>query len=153
MMSERASQHKYILEKAKRYCAYQERSVFELKNKLYEWKLRPEAVQKVINTLEDENYLNEERFARVFAGGKFRIKKWGRNKIMAELRAKKIPDLIIQIGLEEIDEYEYIKVLRETIEKKKSSFENTERAEVKQKIINFVLSRGFERHLIAKYFH
>ena len=54
---------------------------------------------------------------------KFRIKKWGRNKIIAELRARKIPELIIQIGLEEIDEYEYIKVLRETIEKKKSSFD------------------------------
>ena len=95
--------YNYILDKARRYCAYQERCVFDLKNKLYEWKVRPDVSARIINTLEEENYLNEERFARVFAGGKFRIKKWGRNKIMAELRARKIPDLIIQIGLDEID--------------------------------------------------
>ena len=151
MPAKETLQHKYILGKAKNYCAYQERSVFEMKNKLFEWKLRPDAIQKVINILEEENYLNEQRFARVFAGSKFRIKKWGRNKIIAELRARRVPDLMIQIGLEEINEYEYIKVLRETIEKKKLSFDNPDSTEVKQKIYNFALSRGFERFLILKH--
>lgn len=151
MTTKGKSQHNYILEKAKSYCAYQERSVFEVKKKLHEWKVRPEVAQKIIISLEKENYLNEERFARVFAGGKFRIKKWGRNKIMAELRARRIPDLIIQISLDEIDEYEYIKVLRDIIEKKKSSFDNNESIEVKKKIFNFALSKGFERHLIFKH--
>lgn len=151
MSVKKASEHKYIYDKAKSYCAYQERSVFELKNKLFEWKVRPEIAARVIHAMEEENYLNEERFARVFAGGKFRIKKWGRNKIIAELRAKRIPELIIQIGLEEIDEYEYIKVLRETIEKKKSSFINCDDISTLDKIYKFVLSKGFERHLIIKY--
>ncbi len=151
MSGKRASHHKYIFEKAKSYCAYQERSVFEVKNKLHEWKVRPEVAQKIINALVAENYLDEERFARVFAGGKFRIKKWGRNKIMAEMRARRIPDLIIQIGLEEIDEYEYIKVLCDTIEKKKSHLKNADSVEAKRKCYNFVLSRGFERHLILKH--
>ena len=152
MTTIKASHYKYIYGKAKNYCAYQERSVFDVKNKLYEWKVRPEVAQKVINSLEEENYLNEERFARVFAGGKFRIKKWGRNKIIAELRKKRIPDLIIQISLDEIDEYEYEKVLQEIINNKKLTFEEPENYNNKHKILNFALSKGYERHLIQKYF-
>ena len=113
--------------------------------------MRQEVVQKIIKTLEQENYLDEERFARVFAGGKFRIKRWGRNKIMAELRARRIPELIVQIGLDEIDEHEYIKTLRQLIEKKSSTFDDPEEKEIKNKIYKFALSRGFERHLILKY--
>ncbi len=150
MSGKRTSHYQYIFERAKSFCAYQERSVFEVKNKLHEWKVRPEVAQKIIKTLETENYLNEERFARVFAGGKFRIKKWGRNKIMAEMRARRVPDLIIQIGLDEIDEDEYIKVLCDTIEKKKTHLKNVDSVETKRKLYNFVLSRGFERHLILK---
>ena len=125
----------------------------EVKKKLYEWKVRPEVSQKIITTLEEENYLDEERFARVFAGGKFRIKKWGRNKIIAELRARRIPELIVQIGLEEIDEYEYIKTLRSLIEKKRSTFDDPNDITNRNKIYKFVLSRGFERHLILQNLH
>ncbi|MCK4568693.1 MAG: RecX family transcriptional regulator [Bacteroidales bacterium] len=151
MTENKAMQTKYIFEKAKHYCTYQERSVFEVKNKLQAWNVRPEVALKVIKSLEEENYLNEERFARVFAGGKFRIKKWGRNKIIAELRAKRIPDLIIQIGLDEIDEYEYEKALRAVIEKKRSSFDSPESYINRNKIYNFVLSKGYEKYLILKY--
>ena len=146
-----SSEYKYVYEKARSYCAYQERCVSEVKKKLYEWKVRPEVSQKIITTLEEENYLDEERFARVFAGGKFRIKKWGRNKIIAELRARRIPDLIVQIGLEEIDEYEYIRTLKSLIEKKRSTFSDPKDIINRNKIYKFVLSRGFERHLILKY--
>lgn len=125
--------------------------MFEVKNKLYLWKVRPEVARKIIKSLEEENYLNEERFARVFAGGKFRIKKWGRNKIIAGLRAKRIPDPVIQIGLDEIDEYQYEKTLQEVIEKKKSSMDDPKSFNNKNKIYNFVLSRGYEKHLILKY--
>ena len=143
--------HTYVYEKARSYCAYQERCVWEVKNKLFEWKVRPEVAQKIINTLEEENYLNEERFARVFAGGKFRIKKWGRNKIISELRARRIPELIVQIGLEEIDEYEYEKTLHSLIEKKSKEFDNPKELVNRNKIYKFVLSRGFERNLIMKH--
>ncbi len=151
MAGQKTNTPEYIFDKARRYCAYQERSVADLKKKLYEWKVRPEAARKIINRLEQENYLNEERFARMFAGGKFRIKKWGRNRIIAELRARQIPELVIQIGLEEIDEYEYIKTLRQIIEKKKTSFDDPECVSSKNKIYNFALSKGFEKHLILKY--
>ena len=146
-----SSEYKYVYEKARGYCAYQERCVSEVKKKLYEWKVRPDVSQKIITTLEEENYLDEERFARVFAGGKFRIKKWGRNKIIAELRARRIPELIVQIGLEEIDEYEYIKTLRSLIEKKRSTFDDPGDITNRNKIYKFVLSRGFERHLILQH--
>ncbi|MBE9485310.1 MAG: RecX family transcriptional regulator [Bacteroidetes bacterium] len=151
MSAPKTTHTKYIFEKAKHYCAYQERSVFEVKNKLYLWKVRPEVARKIIKSLEEENYLNEERFARVFAGGKFRIKKWGRNKIIAGLRAKKIPDPIIQIGLDEIDEYQYERTLQEVIEKKKSSMDDQESFNNRNKIFIFALSRGYEKHLILKY--
>ena len=146
-----SSEYKYVYEKARGYCAYQERCVSEVKKKLYEWKVRPDVSQKIITTLEEENYLDEERFARVFAGGKFRIKKWGRNKVIAELRARRIPELIVQIGLEEIDEFEYIKTLRSLIEKKRSLFDDPDDITNRNKIYKFVLSRGFERHLILQH--
>jgi len=150
-MADHSDKSTYLLNKARRYCAYQERCVYDLKKKLFEWKVRPEVANRIINTLEEENYLNEERFARVFAGGKFRIKKWGRNKIMAELRARKIPDLIIQIGLDEIDEHEYVKVLKDTIDKKISELGEIKSAGNKRKLYNFVLNRGFEEHLVLKF--
>ena len=126
--------HTYIFDRAKRYCSYQERCVWEVKNKLFEWKVRPEVAREIIKALEEENYLDEERYARVFAGGKFRIKKWGRNKISAELRARRIPELIIQIGLDEIDDHEYIRILRQLIEKKSLSLNNPEETASKNKI-------------------
>ena len=153
MTGGRDSKHRYIYDKARSYCAYQERSVFDVKKKLNEWKVRPEITARVIRSLEKENYLNEERFARVYAGGKFRIKKWGRNKIIAELRARRVPEIIIQIGLEEIDENEYDKTLKEVIEKKSAAFSDPQSLDVKKKILNFVLSRGFEKHLILEKLH
>lgn len=125
--------------------------MFELKNKLHEWNVRPEVADKIIITLEAENYLDEERFARVFAGGKFRMKKWGKNKIIAELRIKKVPELIIQIGLDEIDEFEYLKALRKIIEKKKAEFSEPDSFKNRNKIYNYLASRGYEKHLILKY--
>jgi len=141
----------YLYARVRSFCSYQERSVQEVRKKLLEWKVRPEVAAKIIRTLGEENYLNEERFARMFAGGKFRMRKWGRNRIMAELRARQIPELTIQIGLEEIDEHEYIKTLQMLIDKKKSSIDHPDSASGRNKIYNFVLSKGFERHLILKY--
>jgi len=140
----------YILEKSRRFCAYQERCIFDLKKKLYEWKVRPVVMQKIVSALEDEDYLNEERFARVFTSGKFRIKKWGRNKIKAGLRGRRISDQSIQLGLDEIDEQEYLEVLEDILEKKRTQIERGECTDVKRKLYNFALSRGFESHLVMK---
>ena len=141
----------YIFEKAKHYCAYQERCVFEMKKKLLDWNVKPEVADKIIVMLEKENYLDEERFARVFTGGKFRIKKWGKNKIISELRMRKLPELIIQIGLDEINEYEYLKTLKQIIGKKRAEFSDPDSFENRNKIYRFVVSKGYEKYLVLKY--
>ena len=110
--------HQYLLTKCQKYCSYQERSIFEVKTKLHEWKSQPKIADKIIIQLIDDNYLNEERFAKSFSVGKFRNKRWGKNKIIYELRKKQIPDLVIQIGLAEINDDEYFQTLKEIISKK-----------------------------------
>lgn len=150
MSGTKNTQEQNLLEKARKYCAYQERSAFDLKEKLYEWNAGSELTRKIIKTLETENYLNDERFARVFTGGKFRMKKWGRNKIIAGLRAKRIPEKIIYKSLEEIDENEYGKTLRLLVSKKKEKFKAPLSAEDKNKIYNSMLRKGYESALIAK---
>src|SRR5215467_3120575 len=95
------------LQKAKHYCAYQERSHFEAKEKLYSFGLHKQEVELVLSQLIEENYLNEERFAIRFASGKFRMKHWGRIKIKYELKQKQVSEYCIKAALKEIDEEEY----------------------------------------------
>ena len=83
--------------KAEHYCAYQERSQQEVRDKLYEWGLWPDAVENIISELISNNFLNEERFAKAYAQGKFNQKGWGRIKIKQALKLKKVPD-ILKIG-------------------------------------------------------
>lgn len=151
MVMGKAFRSNYIFEKAKRYCAYQERSVLEVNRKLKEWKVKSNKADKIIHMLLEENFLNEERFARIYASGKFRIKKWGKLKITAQLRARNIPDNIILQALEEINEEDYINTLISVIEKKKLRLKDPDGLPARNKVINYALSRGFEKHLIFKY--
>src|SRR5688500_741234 len=107
----RITDQKQALIKARNYCAYQERCQQEVRDKLYEWGLWPEAVENIIVELITDNFLNEERFATTFAGGKFRIKKWGRVKIKLELKKRKISEYCIKQAMKEIDEKDYLKTL------------------------------------------
>jgi regulatory protein len=145
------SGHVYILDKARHYCACQERCIYDVEMKMKQWKVRPALAAGIIKKLEEENFLNEERFARAFAGGKFRMKKWGRNKIIAALRAKKISGPAIQNALEDIDEQEYLKVLKKLIAEKKEKLSEPESIAAKNKIYNFAISRGFESPLILQH--
>ncbi len=101
------------------YCAYQERSHQEVKSKLYDLGVRPNDVEEIITHLIVEGYLNEERFAKAFAGGKFRLKNWGRIKIVQRLEAKGLTPNCINAGLKEIDETAYMETLEELIRKKR----------------------------------
>jgi len=107
---------KQALIKAESYCAYQERCQQELRDKLYSWGLHEIQVENVIADLIASNFINEERFAKAYAGGKFRIKKWGRVKISIELKRRKISAYCIKKGLAEIEEEEYIKTLQKVAE-------------------------------------
>lgn len=103
--------------KAESYCAYQERSQFEIRNKLYEWGLHQKNVEEIISELIKLNFLNEERFALAYSLGKFRIKGWGKNKIRQGLKLKRIPDKLIIKSLKEINEDDYLLMLTKILKK------------------------------------
>ncbi len=134
--------------KAQHYCAYQERSQQEVRNKLYDWGLHREDVENVIVELLEQNFINEERFAVLFAGGKFRIKKWGRVKIKNELKARKISPYCIRKALEAIDDDQYILTLKNLIEKKTSLTKEKNAFKKFAKVATFIISKGFEPELV-----
>ena len=139
------------LQKLRHYCAYQERSHREVKEKLYSFGLSKTDVEESISALIEDDYLNEERYAQSFARGHFRTKHWGRVKISYELKQKGVSAYCIQKGLKEIEEGEYEKVLREVIEKKAESLPKTEKENIiRHKIAAYAMQRGFEMPLIQR---
>jgi regulatory protein len=136
------------LQKAKHFCAYQERSHAETVTKLYGFGLYKSDVERLISQLIEEGYLNEERFAIQFAGGKFRMKKWGRIKIQYELRLKKISSFNIKKALAEIDEGEYEKTLFALVSAKWKALKNEQHINRVVKTKNYLLQKGFEPLLI-----
>ena len=134
--------------KAKHYCAYQERSHAEVKEKLYSFGLRKPDVETLLSRLIEENYLNEERFAKQFAGGKFRMKKWGRIKITYELKQKQISSYNIKEALAEIDEEEYRAVLKKLITTRWNKLKNEQHIVRQVKTQQYLQQKGFEPALI-----
>ncbi len=141
---------KQALIKAESYCAYQERCQQEVRDKLYSWGLHEVQVENVIAELIASNFINEERFAKAYAGGKFRIKKWGRVKISIELKRRKISTYCIKKGLAEIEEEEYIKTLQKVAEVKIKAMKERDSKKKKYKVMNYLLSRGFENDLVVE---
>ena len=133
--------------KAGNYCAYQERTHQEVRDKLYELGLYRDEVEEVLTELISENYVNEERFARTFASGKFRLKHWGRRKIIYELKHKNISPYCIDKALKEISDEEYEKVAMQLIDKKLSNMSGEELI-VKNKIVRYLIGKGFESELV-----
>lgn len=131
-----------------RYCAYQERSQKEVRNKLYELGFYGDEIEELIVELIAENFLNEERFAKAFAGGKFRVKKWGRNKIEMALKQHNISAYCIKKGLEEIDEADYMNALEGIIQKKSEAVHESNPFIKKNKVAQFAISKGYEPELV-----
>lgn len=138
------------LRKAESYCAYQERAQQEVRDKLYDWGLHMEEVEQAISTLIEHNFLNEERFAKAYTLGKFRMKGWGKIKIVQGLKIKRISKPLIQIALREIDLDEYEQKLEDTIQKKINKPVQKLTLLEKSKLIRFLMSKGFENDLIYK---
>ncbi len=136
------------LAKIYRYCAYQERSHQEVKNKLFEYGLYSGEVDELLARLITEGFLNEERFAKAFSGGKFRIKKWGRIKIQRALAHRGLTENCIARGIKEIDASDYIKALKEVIQKKANQFEEQNRFKKRDKIARFAIAKGYEPELV-----
>jgi regulatory protein len=134
--------------KLKHYCAYQERSHAEVKEKLYRYGLKKSDVEILLSKLIEENYLNEERFARQFAGGKFRMKKWGRVKIAYELKQKRISSYNIKMAMEEIDEDQYQAVLKKMAEERWKKMKDEQHIVRQAKTYQYLLQKGYESNLI-----
>ena len=141
-------EHTYLLNKARKYCSYQERCLADVKAKLKEWNAADRTVEKIIQSLEKEDYINEERYAIAFALGKLRNNKWGRNKIFYAMTRKRIPEIYIQMGLNEIDEEEYINILRSVLQSKKID----EKDEFKRnsKLVKYAVQKGYQASLAWK---
>lgn len=145
---QKITDEKLALEKAGHYCAYQERSQQEVRNKLYEWGLWPAAVENIIVKLIGEGFLNEERFAKAYVTGKFRQKGWGKIKIKQGLKLKRVPDVLIRKALNTIDADAYETTLRNIIEKKAVLLKEKDSYKRRYKLQQYALSRGFETDLI-----
>jgi len=137
-----------IKKKIYHYCAYQERSHQEVRNKLFDLGLFSNEVDELLSHLITEGYLNEERFAKAFAGGKFRVKNWGRNKIVQELEAKGLTSNCIKTGLKEIDEADYLKTLESLITKKEGLVEEENAFVKRDKLAKYAIQKGFEPDLV-----
>lgn len=143
-----APEHTFLLDKARKYCAYQERSIFDVKNKLISWNTSEKIVSEIILQLKKEDFINEERYTFAFATGKLRNNHWGRNKINYALLQKQIPDLTIQIALNSLDEEEYIKTLKAVLSSKKIDDDNEFRRN--NKLVKYAQQKGFQPELVWK---
>lgn len=148
-------QKKYLtreeaLQKLKHYCGYQERSQYEAIQKLYELGVSKSEHDDVLSALIEENYINEERFAVQYAGGKFRMKDWGRKKIYYGLKEKKISDYCIKAAMKSIDEEDYIKTLSRLAERKYKSLKGEQYLSRKKKSTDYLLQKGYEPDLINR---
>lgn len=138
------------LEKGRSFCAYQERSQHEVIEKLKSFRLTKDELNYVLLQLIQGDYLNEERFARAYATGKHRIKKWGRRKIKHQLKLKGLTDKCIQLGLSEIDPDEYLQNLEQLALHKQSMIKESNAYRKKQKLIAYLYGKGYESDLIQE---
>lgn len=137
-----------IKRKIEQYCVYQDRCHKEIEKKLTEYNLIPEAKEYILLHLLEHNFLNEERFAKSFARGKFRIKKWGKERIIRELKFRDISSYNIKTALKEVDEEEYLKTIYRITKKRNGVISESNIYKRKKKLIDFLMRKGYESNLI-----
>ncbi len=138
------------LQKLKHYCSYQERCHKEVKDKLYSLGLRKTEVEELISELIEQDYLNEERFAKQYAGGKFRMNSWGKIKIKHALQQKNVSTYCIDKGLKEIADEDYRSTLQKLTYSKWHSYKGEQNLSRLAKTFNYLLQKGYETHLIQE---
>ncbi|MBT8321798.1 MAG: RecX family transcriptional regulator [Eudoraea sp.] len=131
-----------------RYCAYQDRCHQEVRQKLWEMKMIPEAIDHIMAYLIENDFLNEQRFAESFTRGKFRIKNWGKIRIVRELKQREISQFIIKKSLRQIKDQEYMQALDKLARKRLQALSNLNRLKKKQKLAYYLLYRGWENDLV-----
>lgn len=136
------------LSKLQNYCSYQERCHQEVRRKLVNMRMIPEAIDQIIVALLDHNFLNEERFAKAYVRGKFRIKKWGRRRLTLELKKKEIGIFNINQAISQINELDYLEVFNDLSESRLSFIIEPNKLKKRKKLADYLLYRGWESHLV-----
>ena len=151
MLPKKSLTKEQAYQKLRHYCAYQDRCHSEVKTKAYSFGLRKPEVEELTSKLIEENCLNEERFAKAFAGGKFRIKQWGRIKIRSELKNKQVSYYCIAAALDEIDDLKYKETLHKLAVKRWNSIKGagTNLFVKMTKTRDHLLLKGYESNLVA----
>ncbi len=133
-----------------KYCALQERCHQEVRYKLIEYSIYGDTLEEILADLISNNFLDEERFARTFARGKFRMKQWGRIKIKQELKFRQVSPYSIQEAMKEINDHEYFQTLEQLIIKKERTTTFKNQYDRMKKLTDFALSKGYEYEYIAE---
>ncbi len=136
------------LEKLERLCAYRDRCEQELRQRLQEWHVNEEEADTIIEQLVDTGFLSEKRFAQSYCRGKFRYKRWGRNKILRELKSRNISQRNIDLGMAEIVEEEYLANLEHLLHKKWLRTKAKDEFAKKTKVGRFLINKGYESDLV-----
>jgi len=135
-------------EKIRRFCAYQERHHQEVRIKLLSYGVTGDAAEEILATLITDGFLNEERFAKAFAGGKFRMKKWGRLKIINALESRGITRNCIRAAMTEIPNDEYLEVLKSILKQKADGLQEANRFVLRDRISKFAIMKGYEPDIV-----
>ncbi len=138
------------LNKAAAYCTLCERCTSEVTSKLTQWGIEPSEQIKIVERLQQEGFIDEERYCRAFVNDKVRFNRWGRIKITASLREKKLPADAIRNAVNNIDSEQYTQSLMEVIEIKRRELKGKDDIASQQKIIRHAASRGYEPALVIR---
>jgi len=138
------------LDRIKRYCSYRDRCHWEVQKKLNEMKVDVDMADEIISELITEKYLNEERFVLAYVRGKFRINKWGKSKIIKELKQREISKYLINEGLKEIDDNEYYDTLKDLLLAKRKTFKAKNHYDLYQKLFSYAYRKGYESEIIKE---
>jgi len=135
------------LAKAQNICASQEKCKADIRKKLYDWKIQAIEIEKILNKLIKDKFIDENRYTSFYVRDKYKLNKWGRIKIEFSLKQKQIEQRIITNVLEEINDEEYKEIFRTELKKKLKSLKNEEKHKLKEKLLRFAQSRGYEPEL------
>ena len=148
MISNKPHTIEEVLLKLHNYCVYQERCQKEVRQKLKEMRINPQMAEKIIIVLQEDNILNEERFAKTFVSGKFKIKKWGKYRLTSELKKRSVSGHNINLAISEISDTEYFEVFNDLARKKSNSISENNKMKKRKKLIGYLLYRGWESELV-----
>ncbi len=139
---------KEALIKASALCARQEKCIFDIEKKLYDWNVEQSDKEKIINQLLDEKFIDEERYVRTYVKDKFIFNRWGKIKIKYQLKAKSIQGKVVDNELNQIDDSEYKNTLVQLLQQKRRTIKDGDELKIKNSLIRYASSRGFEPELI-----